>query len=405
MILNALITFMTTPWFFRVSHSTTFLSHFDKFIPTSFLTPFLSRQSMLTSGDIALTFCFATLVLAGLVGNILVSLVILFNKTMQTPINYLLLNLAVADIITVTFISPQYIFIHAFTHPTGVAGDFLCKFITGGNLSWIGGVASVFSLVAISFERYQAVTNPYSPDSKFSMSKVKALVISCWIFTTVFNFPLFFAIYYDKEKKFCLESWPAAAYGKANSTAWLLAVGIIPASIMASLYSRVVYDLWFKQMNGNTQIAIRKSRKKVTKVVLIVSVIYAVSWFPQLILYVLSNYHQAFEFGNVAYITSVVMVTFNSAVNPIIYAFQSQRFRQYFKQLLCCRRNRIHVVFPLPDAQRAWPNTPSHLDKKDTPSTLNIEVAEEDTVFKDLYDPQLPERTEPNVECTNAWDK
>lgn len=358
---------------------------------------------MLTSGDIGLTVCFSVLVLAGLVGNILVSLVILLNKTMQTPINYLLLNLALADIITVIFISPQYIFIHAFTHPTGVAGDFLCKFITGGNLSWIGGVASVFSLVAISFERYQAVINPYSPISKFSMSKVKVIIVCCWIFTTVFNMPLFFAIYYDKEKRFCLESWPSPAYGRANSTAWLIVVGIIPAFLMATLYTRVVYNLWLKKMNGNTQIAVRRSRKKVTKVVLIVSVIYAVSWFPQLILYALSNYHHAFEFGNVAYITSVVMVTFNSAVNPMIYAFQSERFRQHFKRLLCCGRNRIHVVFPL-GAQKARPNTDRQLGKEVTTLTLNNGVLDGNTVLKDLYELQIPEGTEQNMECTNAWD-
>ncbi|KAL9980591.1 hypothetical protein ACROYT_G009198 [Oculina patagonica] len=360
---------------------------------------------MLTSRDIGITICFVILVLAGLVGNILVSLVILLNRTMQTPINYLLLNLAVADIITVTFISPQYIFIHVFTHPTGVAGDFLCKFITGGNLSWIGGVASVFSLVAISFERYQAVTNPYSPVSKFSMSSVKVIIVCCWIFTTAFNLPLFFAIYYDQEKMFCLESWPTPAYGKANSTAWLIVVGIIPAFLMTSLYTRVVYDLWFKQMNVNTQIAVRRSRKKVTKVVLIVSVIYAVSWFPQLILYVLSNYHHAFEFGNVAYITSVVMVTFNSAVNPMIYGFQSERFRQYFKQLLCCGRKRIHVVFPL-NAQKGRPNTDRQFGEKVTTLTLNNEVLEGDTVFKDLHELKTPdhERTEYHMECTNAWD-
>lgn len=297
---------------------------------------------MLTSGDtgdVTLTVCFGILVLAGLLGNILVCLVILLNRNMQTAINYLLLNLAVADIITVTFVSPQYIFIHAFSHPTGVAGDYLCKFITGGNISWIGGVASVFSLVGIAFERYQAVTNPYRPLSKFSLSRVKAIVVCCWLFTTVFNMPLFFAIYYNEETRFCSEAWPSPAYGKANSTVWLLVVGIIPASIMAFLYSRVVYDLWFTQLNEQaTQIAVRKSRKKVTKVVLIVSVIYVISWFPQLTVYVLSNYHDTVQFGNFSYIASVVMVTFNSAVNPVIYGFQSERFRQHFKQLLCCRR-------------------------------------------------------------------
>lgn len=299
-----------------------------------------TRHAMLNSGDIALTVCFSILLLAGLVGNVLVCLVVLLNRSMQTPINYLLVNLAVADIITVTFTSPQYVFIHAFSHPTGMTGDFLCKFITGGNISWIGGVASVFSLVAISFERFQAVTNPYNQTSKFSLSKVKVIVASCWIFTSAFNLPLFFAIYYDKEKKFCLEYWPSPVYGRINSSVWLLTVGIIPAAIMVSLYSRVVYDLWFKNVNETTQVAVRKSRKRVTKVVLIVSVIYAVSWFPQLIVYVLSNFHYNIEFGDFAYIVSVVVVTFNSAVNPVIYAFQSERFRQHFKQLLCCRTKR-----------------------------------------------------------------
>ena len=293
---------------------------------------------MLTSADVVLTVCFSVLLLAGLLGNALVCLVVLLNRAMQTPINYLLFNLAVADIITVTFTSPQYIFIHLFTHPTGTTGDFLCKFITGGNISWMGGVASVFSLVAISFERYQAVTNPYNQAFKFSLSKAKTVVISCWIFTTAFNLPLFFAIYYDKEKEFCLESWPSPVYSRINSAVWLLMVGIIPAAIMLFLYSRVVYDLWFKKVDEATQVAVRKSRKKVTKLVLIVSAIYAVTWFPQLIVYVLSSYNYKIELGDLSYIISVVMVTFNSAVNPVVYAFQSERFRQHFNQLLSCRK-------------------------------------------------------------------
>ena len=170
---------------------------------------------MLTSGEITLTICFTILVLPGLLGNILVCLVVFSYRTMQTPINYLFVNLAVADIITLTFIGPQYIFIHLFKHPTGTTSDFLCKFITGRNISWIRGVASVFSLVAISFERYNAVINPYSQQaSNFSMTKVKIIIVCRWIFTVTFNLPLFFVIYYNLNKKFCLESWPSVTSGK-----------------------------------------------------------------------------------------------------------------------------------------------------------------------------------------------
>ena len=302
---------------------------------------------MLTSGEITLTICFTILVLPGLLGNILVCLVVFSYRTMQTPINYLFVNLAVADIITLTFIGPQYIFIHLFKHPTGTTSDFLCKFITGRNISWIRGVASVFSLVAISFERYNAVINPYSQQaSNFSMTKVKIIIVCRWIFTVTFNLPLFFVIYYNLNKKFCLESWPSVTSGKINSTFWLVVVGIIPAVIMTSLYSRVIFNLWFKKTNEFVQVVVRRSRKKVTKVALIVSVIYVISWFPQLVLYLLISYETGITFGEFAYMASVVMVTFNSAVNPLIYALQSGRFRQHFEEFLCRYRRRRRVFCP-----------------------------------------------------------
>ena len=134
--------------------------------------------------------------------------------------------------------------------------------------------------------------------------------------------------------------------GKIHSTLWLMVVGITPAVIMSSLYSRVMFNLWFKKTNEFVQIAVRRSRKKVTKVALLVSVIYVISWFPQLVVYLLSNYETGIKFGELAYMASVVMVTFNSAVNPLIYALQSGRFRQHFKELLC-RHQRRRRGFPL----------------------------------------------------------
>ncbi|KAK2570947.1 Pyroglutamylated RF-amide peptide receptor [Acropora cervicornis] len=331
--------------------------------------------------DIAITCCFSVLVLVGSVGNVLVCSVIVLNRTMQTPINYLLLNLAVADTITLTFTSPQYIFIHAFSHPVGTTGDYLCKFITGGNISWIGGVASVFCLVAISLERFYAVTNPYNLSSKFTKSKVKVIIACCWIFTTLFNFPLFFAIHFDKDENFCLESWPAPVYGRINSTAWLIVVGIIPGAIMLVLYSKVVHNLWFKKVTNEAigKTAVRKARKKVTKVVLTVSAVYAISWFPQLIIYALSNFDLLVEFGGILYITSVVLVAFNSAINPVIYAMQSERFRQHFRQLMCCRRKAQVSPF-----ESRLDNTTCKYDRQET---LTIQLKP----LKYQFDEQVPE--------------
>lgn len=96
---------------------------------------------------------FSAMVIVDLVGNTLVILVVLQNEFMKTPVNYLLVNLATADILVGVFFGIQFIIAPALIHPEDKTGDFLCKFVTGGILGWVGAVASVFSLVAIAIER------------------------------------------------------------------------------------------------------------------------------------------------------------------------------------------------------------------------------------------------------------
>ena len=100
-------------------------------------------------------------------------------------------------------------------------------------------------------------------------------------------------------------------------------------------------------------------------------------------MYLLSNYETGIKFGEFAYMASVVMVTFNSAVNPLIYALQSGRFRQNFKDLLCCcqRRRRFFPVEYCDAAavlllQNTKPKNESQMFNKETAET-NGEIAEE----------------------------
>ena len=96
-----------------------------------------------------------------------------FTGFNRAPINFLLLNLAVADMTVATFFAPVYIFNHTFTHPDGMTGTVLCKLVTGGNLAWIGSGTSVFTLVAIAIERYYTVIYPRGNKWKLTNRKLK----------------------------------------------------------------------------------------------------------------------------------------------------------------------------------------------------------------------------------------
>ena len=93
-----------------------------------------------------------------------------------------------------SFVTPQNILSHTFTHPDGVAGTVLCKLLTGGNFAWVGAASSVFTLANISIERYYAVMYPLGNKGKLTERKlmVSGNVVYFSIYIFVSNFSLFF---------------------------------------------------------------------------------------------------------------------------------------------------------------------------------------------------------------------
>lgn len=105
---------------------------------------------------------FSILVLINLVGNTLVCVVVLRTKSMRIPMNFLLVNLAIADMTVALFLTPVYILRPFIRQADSPLSDVLCKLLTGGNFSWIGSAASVFTLVLIAFERYFCIMFPHN---------------------------------------------------------------------------------------------------------------------------------------------------------------------------------------------------------------------------------------------------
>ncbi|XP_067044320.1 QRFP-like peptide receptor [Acropora muricata] len=304
------------------------------------------------SAQIGITTMFGILVTTDLVGNSLVCLVILLYRDMRTPNHLLLLNLAAADMMVALFIGQRFVVFHVVKRPTGLSGAILCK---SHSFTWVGGAASVFTLLAIAFERYYAVIFPHGNKGKLTFKKLKIFIPISWICAGILNIPLFLIVYFDEDTKFCREYWPDLWLPRAYSLTWFFVGGIIPVKLMIVLYSKVVYRLWFKrQENGCPDVArqgVIKVRKRVTKMVLIVSAIYAFCWLPNLTIYAMSYLSPSQKYGSVLYITSIVLVTFNSTVNPFIYVFVNRRFSEKITNLLMCGKRRNNDV----DAGRGEP--------------------------------------------------
>ncbi|KAL9957293.1 hypothetical protein ACROYT_G038909 [Oculina patagonica] len=269
--------------------------------------------------------------------------------------------------VVATFFAPMHIFVHTFTHPDGVTGTMLCKLLTGGAFAWTGAASSVFTLVTISVERYFAVTYPHGNKGKLTNNKLKVIIPSSWIFALIINIPEFLVLDFNNNIASCILAWPEEWMGKAYSMLVFLVFALLPILLMAALYSKVVYNLWFKRTEdtelSHQQKGVLKVRKRVTLMVVTVSIIFSICWLTDTVIFILSYYSTANSPSDVTYAIAAIMVLFNSAVNPFVYALINQRFRNKIKRMICCtvRSTRIQASSDEQGTESANDNTrPAH---------------------------------------------
>ena len=89
-----------------------------------------------------------------------------------------------------------------------------------------------------------------------------------------------------------------------------------------------------------------KVRKRVTLMVVTVSIIFSICWLTDASLYLLTYYSATNTPSDVTYSIGFIMVLFNSAVNPFVYALLNQRFRQKLKRMICCSFRSANQIHP-----------------------------------------------------------
>ncbi|NWR30445.1 DRD3 protein, partial [Tachuris rubrigastra] len=153
--------------------------------------------------------CYCILILAIIFGNVLVCLAVLRERTLQTTTNYLVVSLAVADLLVATLVMPWMVYLEV-TGGVWTFSRICCDiFVT---MDVMMCTASILNLCAISIDRYTAVVKPvqyqYSTGQS-SCRRVSLMIVIVWMLAFAVSCPLLFGFNTTGDPSVCSISNPS----------------------------------------------------------------------------------------------------------------------------------------------------------------------------------------------------
>ncbi|XP_075028788.1 D(2) dopamine receptor isoform X1 [Calonectris borealis] len=138
-------------------------------------------------------------------GNVLVCMAVSREKALQTTTNYLIVSLAVADLLVATLVMPWVVYLE-------VVGEWRFSrihcdiFVT---LDVMMCTASILNLCAISIDRYTAVAMPMLYNTRYSSKRrVTVMIAVVWVLSFAISCPILFGLNNTDENE-CIIANPA----------------------------------------------------------------------------------------------------------------------------------------------------------------------------------------------------
>ncbi|KAM9305719.1 C-X-C chemokine receptor type 2-like [Gastrophryne carolinensis] len=274
--------------------------------------------------------------LLNIIGNSLVVLVICHNKLKRSTTDVYLLNLAIADLLFALTL-PIWA---AYKANEWVFGTFLCKVVS--ILQEVNFYSGILLLACISVDRYLAIVHATESVTQ-KRHWVNYVSLSIWIFSLLIALPTiwFKTVFLSPKNGYvCYED-----IGAENTERWKIVLRIgrhlvgffIPLLIMLFCYGFTIKTLF---QTKNSQ------KHRAMKVILAVVLAFLVCWLPYNVTVIVDSLmrteyiNETCEFRNKVDVALAVTEIFgyaHSCINPILYAFIGQKFRQSFMKILASK--------------------------------------------------------------------
>uniref|UniRef100_A0A670IRV7 Neuropeptide FF receptor 1 n=1 Tax=Podarcis muralis TaxID=64176 RepID=A0A670IRV7_PODMU len=321
------------------------------------------------SPAVAAIFIMAYLIvfLSCMAGNALVCMVVVNNERMRTVTNFFILNLAISDLLVGIFCVPPTLMDNLITG--WPFNQVIC--IMSGLVQGMSVSASVFTLVAIAMDRFHCIVLPFR--ERLSLMKAVVIIVVVWLLAIAIMCPSaimltvgrvedhYMVLIDGKNTTYplyvCYEAWSHSSMRKVYTTILFVHIYLVPLMLILFMYGSICLKLCHSTapITQNLTCPVKangtpKKRIKVIKMLVLVALLFMISWLPLWTLMLLVDYNNL-DYHHLDLLTGYFfpfahwLAFSNSSINPIIYGYYNENFRRGFQAVFkfhLCSQEMVH---------------------------------------------------------------
>ena len=283
---------------------------------------------------------YCILLAVSLLGNSLTIAVVWREQRMRKTVNFFIVNMCIADLLT-TLYMPRSMSVWYDGYKWqlhGMLGLIVCKLAVFMHQTAI--CVSIFTVVAISFDRFFAVVLPLKTIITKKICRI--IIAMIWVSSVAIRLPMLYGLklVYNNGQRGCFLSLDDVFYKGAEKTYYdftLIGLFAVPLSIISVLYSAILISLKLRKVpgeegTGREQKRDARIKKKVLRMVLIVVATFVLCWLLYFVQLIMFSYK--INVSCEVKFLGLFLAHLNSAVNPCLCLALHENFQKGLKRIL-----------------------------------------------------------------------
>ncbi|XP_034162667.1 parapinopsin a [Pangasianodon hypophthalmus] len=275
----------------------------------------------------------------GIILNMVVIIVTMRYKQLRQPLNYALVNLAVADLGCAVFGG----LLTAVTNAMGYFSLGRIGCVLEGFAVAFFGIAGLCSVAVIAVDRYMVVCRPLGT-VMFQTKHALAGVVLSWVWSLIWNTPPLFGWgSYELEGVMtsCAPNWYSRdPVNVSYILCYFMLCFALPFATIIFSYMHLLYTL---RQVAKLQVAecgsTAKAEVQVARMVVVMVMAFLLTWLPYAAVALIVIIDSNIYINPVIATIPAYLAKSSNVFNPIIYIFMNRQFRDYALPYLFCGKN------------------------------------------------------------------